>query len=111
VGGPAAQISMISKECVVLHSLDVRRHTVALELEQGEGGPEIAVLGLAHRTAVDEQDAALLADPWLMGVPEDQHVAVSAGRDALERPGWLGFEQVFVDLARRPMHEPHALVP
>jgi hypothetical protein len=33
-----------------------------------------AILGLAYRAAVDEENAVLLADPGLLGVPECEHL-------------------------------------
>src|SRR5436853_582590 len=65
----------------------------------------VAVLGLADRAAVDEQHAAVLMHPRLVGVSEHQHpVGFGARKALIERCGLL-LEQVLVHLAGRAMHQ------
>src|SRR6478672_4859501 len=58
---------------VVADTLDPRLDAITRRAEHGERASRIAVLGLADRAAVDEQHAAILVDPRLVGVAEDQH--------------------------------------
>jgi hypothetical protein len=89
---------------VVGHALDRRVDLAALvELEDRERGAWVAVFGLAHRSAVDEQHPALGVDPWLVGVPEQQHVTLRQPGKPFIQPR-LVLEQVFVDLSRRAVN-------
>ena len=56
-------------------------------------------LGLPNGAGVDEEDVAVFVHPGLVGVSEDEDVAVGEGGDALERAGRFVFEQILVDLA------------
>src|SRR6266536_2957038 len=92
---------------VVLDPLDAHADPAALRLQHGERAARVAVLRLAHRPAVDEQHAAVLVDPGLVGVAEDQRVDLLGGGEALVQARRLVLEEVLVDLARRAVHEVH----
>src|SRR5829696_6373306 len=96
---------------VVGHALDAGAHPpVLVAVEDREGAARVAVLGLADRAAVDEQDGAELVDPGLVRVPEDQRRGRLDRGQALVEAGGLVLEEVLVDLARRAVDEVDLLV-
>src|SRR5918999_4919018 len=90
---------------VVLDPLDRDRQLACRGVEHRKGAARVAVLGLADRAAVDEQDAPVLAHPRLVGVPEDQHIVALRCRESLTQRCRLVLEQVLVDLARRAVDQ------
>ena len=75
-----------------------------------ERAARVAVLGLADRAAVDEQHAAVVVHPRLVGVPEDEHLVGLGAGEALVEAGGLVLEEVLVDLARRAVDEMDAVL-
>jgi hypothetical protein len=87
---------------VVGYALDRHAQVAVALLEQREAAARVAVLRLPDRAAVDEEHAAVLADPGLVRVPEEEDVAVGELGDPLEGARRSVVEQVLVTFRGEP---------
>jgi hypothetical protein len=75
---------------VVGETLDRHVDGVTGRSENRERAARVAVLRLADRAAVDEQDTAVLAGPRLVGVAEDEDARLFRGCEPLVQARRLG---------------------